>query len=1410
MHLLEKIYVNPCYTAEFNRQWTRVATGQYPSLDFHSPSFLTFPHGGKKSADVVDVCHGAVGDALRDLSGRRIPFPLRNAASSSAQPPFVAQLSDTPIDTHRSWMLLQCGDLDDMNPRPFLGLHEFESQDTSMEDTSTGAVVAELRELSGRNDIVDETFAQWKTTAAAQDDQDADGSHFEVPALNICQDNDLCGFLDIKLSWMEQWEWDVKARIIMENSHFMPEWVESLQFLQPPQDDKSSWRDCWVDYFVAHQDWRGIALWIESMKLNDSQKSDQQGKSLIDLKHVEDRALLFCSTYVAEVFLTQLARRGIFMRQNTSSFTALLKRLALSERLFERRAQGCHDDQFHYSSEGMSLDNLLPQKRMSPFHSFFIQFCVQNQLPNLLLVYLQYYKLATTAEDFEALQLSNPSLVKADSAIGIHSVHSYEVPSPDSVHEDVGELSKAWATLLLAGRLGNSLLFAASLQHAAMIYPGAPSTNDGKGIPFLPLANLADVSSSSGDDYAIDFLATLMVSPVEHALQATETEAAGTPWYVPRATLYGVCRDHSMLLNAFFPQDNDGVPNQQISNLGTSTANSETGDGGGSDSGKAVVGHDSLVKTISDSNFKRWCSNGGRTVSGTIWCQPDSDVYVSSHSWSGVGNGLDDDLFSDFRCSRKFAWCADIRSFNGDVGLFDVLSDVAELDVQKVFEPLPCFLKGRGVPLNVSDWFGSFLDDDSDEFKDQISAGYFLAQGRAMMAFHAVLSKHGHSLPINLDPEEAKQLYQAAKQAAFFNLLNDSVVSSTVCLLELCNLKTEVLRVDVQVARRIGAHMRARGENTDSVVELFLSFPSEYEQSDTAMSSPHLLTALRMLEECTWSLDPHPSGSAGSSSVSGHLTYDSPWHLVALFCRVHSLPRSLTLLHELARNNDWVMFLHECDLQQCPPDTVWDIVNGYFTDAPLQAHLRILAKTMAASGSSSISEQTVQKLQDIKSDIVDGAGPGAALEVLSHCRSSWSSSSTTPCGRLLLEKALETCNGRLCLVASCFGDVSSFQCMSAWLGVHSSQRYQSVDDTNANHRGAGRDAGKKQQHGLPSKHSPIQWTTSDLTSHISDLCRKSQAFSLVLRAFTFFDPGNCYVSFLLFHQKFVQCRFSDAEAHLCDFVNRRDQELATSTKHDQNHFTQQDCPTTLGIEHSKILADEAVHSLLDEYPDRNGRLLQSLDKSRFSLLYSQRYRAFRLIEENGLKNVDFRMPDQELLSMLISKKMFAEAREWAAASGASADIVVFEEVTGMLVEFRQGVFWEMLDERLQLWHKCYHVFKKEEYPSGQAAHFFLDLIAKLESELVAREQVMLLSIALELYNLDNNCSGWTNASHTDDNAVRRRLGVAASTDVMDDDSSEREWIKMRILLVLVGVNADLVHRLSPSFDRSISFDITFE
>ena len=282
--------------------------------------------------------------------------------------------------------------------------------------------------------------------------------------------------------------------------------------------------------------------------------------------------------------------------------------------------------------------------------------------------------------------------------------------------------------------------------------------------------------------------------------------------------------------------------------------------------------------------------------------------------------------------------------------------------------------------------------------------------------------------------QDARRLRKAAKSVALHNLLNEGVVSSAVCLLELCGLETEKLRVDVEAAKRIYSHtvhqnMRAGDEDREraaaaSVIQLFMSFPDTEDASasaaaEAAISSPHLLNALRMLEESTWALDPHPSAPTASSIQA--LGYDLPWHLVALFCRVHSLPRSLTLLHELARNNDWVMFLYESDLQQCPAETVLDIVGGYFTEVPLQNHLQILANSIAAQ------EQGQGRREErgprSRAKVDDPSVPADAIGFLERSRFSGTSMGLGLLGHALLHR-----KARLAVVASAFGDVTLLQC----------------------------------------------------------------------------------------------------------------------------------------------------------------------------------------------------------------------------------------------------------------------------------------------------------------------------------------------------------------------------------------------
>ncbi|CAJ1457094.1 unnamed protein product, partial [Effrenium voratum] len=186
-----------------------------------------------------------------------------------------------------------------------------------------------------------------------------------------------------------------------------------------------------------------------------------------------------------------------------------------------------------------------------------------------------------------------------------------------------------------------------------------------------------------------------------------------------------------------------------------------------------------------------------------------------------------------------------------------------------------------------------------------------------------------------------------------------------------------------------------------------------------------------------------------------------------------------------------------------------------------------------------------------------------------------------------------------------------------------------------------------------------------------------------------------------------QCRFKSCREHLRRFVGRR---LQSS-----GEYSLPFAP------HVERLSEDMVLYLLDGFPRARMMLLSALDEAKFSPRFSQLFSAFRLIQQTGL-DVDFRVPSTELLQLLISKKMFAEAREWAKQSGVAGDTVVFEEVTGMIVEFRQGAWWNVLAERVQLWHKCFNAFMRQSKPPVGSANFFLDIAAKLEPDLYAREQ----------------------------------------------------------------------------------------
>lgn len=223
-----------------------------------------------------------------------------------------------------------------------------------------------------------------------------------------------------------------------------------------------------------------------------------------------------------------------------------------------------------------------------------------------------------------------------------------------------------------------------------------------------------------------------------------------------------------------------------------------------------------------------------------------------------------------------------------------------------------------------------------DVSSEGLSVSYFVAQGRPSMAFHLMTSQRallsacqnrldlGQALsaPLQLSPSEAQVLQRTVLRVCLHNLLDEGVAASAICFLDFCGLEGERLRVDFQSARRIYLHRKemlaGRGGGLScraprakeptaagaggghaldvaaaEVISLFLEFPqtsaateeaaaveSREEAGSFGVTSQSLLKALRWLEEATWALSPEVQTSSAAS-----VGMESPWRLVALFCR---------------------------------------------------------------------------------------------------------------------------------------------------------------------------------------------------------------------------------------------------------------------------------------------------------------------------------------------------------------------------------------------------------------------------------------------------------------------------------------------------------------------------------------------
>ncbi|CAM6098196.1 unnamed protein product [Calypogeia fissa] len=334
-----------------------------------------------------------------------------------------------------------------------------------------------------------------------------------------------------------------------------------------------------------------------------------------------------------------------------------------------------------------------------------------------------------------------------------------------------------------------------------------------------------------------------------------------------------------------------------------------------------------------------------------------------------------------------------------------------------------------------------------------------------------------------LTPQE-ENLIASVIPAVVMDFDNSAVVAAFALFVELCGLSANLLRVDIAALRRISSYSKSlshlsnnvgtvSGRNTTSAWDTFsgggdvtgslaagladdyvrtgvsaLSSFSADKRHYNRRSGKSYSTISQLLEKASLKDEGRKRVEGGSSGAwlfdgqgDGLLlrtmqwSASESWSLVTAFCRAHGLPFSTTYLEILARDNDWVGFLAEAQLEGCPLDLLLPIVSKEFTNPRLQSQLLFVLKNLPGGAALekpagvSASEYNSPLSPNLEPLVSSMSATAELFSLLADCEGS-----KHP-GKDLLRKAKQLRWAVLAVVASCFGDVTPQACLTTWLEI---------------------------------------------------------------------------------------------------------------------------------------------------------------------------------------------------------------------------------------------------------------------------------------------------------------------------------------------------------------------------------------
>ncbi|XP_071844305.1 spatacsin-like isoform X3 [Apostichopus japonicus] len=314
-------------------------------------------------------------------------------------------------------------------------------------------------------------------------------------------------YAHVLFDWIKYWNKTTKDRILLERSiHSKGRDLSTMWSIA----SESAWQ-----FLLAHEDWITLKSWIEytfsSSTVTISGSLPQIAPILQNLILERDfvNRMDYCTTYFKERVLGEMARLGIFLSEEISSFNQLLCRLVRSGQLLV----------------SPHILTRVPEGQMfvNSFNQWFINYCIHQHLPSVLYIFIEFYSLCLSENEVLNMQLPMS-----------------DVP---------------WLEILLNFRwIGKqatdpALVFQASLANSRLLQAVAQPS----------------VTSLLQDGNVVVALATLLYAPGNITEALNPSTSAEKLWKVDHIMLEQCLKPYPKLQRAIFPQgEEDGIPPQDI------------------------------------------------------------------------------------------------------------------------------------------------------------------------------------------------------------------------------------------------------------------------------------------------------------------------------------------------------------------------------------------------------------------------------------------------------------------------------------------------------------------------------------------------------------------------------------------------------------------------------------------------------------------------------------------------------------------------------------------------------------------------------------------------------------------------------------------------------------------------------